>query len=58
MGVLSPNKSQLVYLRLMQLTHYTKQSVYVAYPEWSPHGNQVVYEYFESTGNIWLLELK
>ena len=41
-----------------QLTHYTKQSVSVAYPEWSPRGNQIVYEYAETAGNIWLMELK
>ena len=41
-----------------QLTHYTKQNTGVAYPEWSPLGNQIVYEYTETTGNIWLMELK
>ena len=28
------------------------------YPAWSPLGNQIVYEYSETTGNIWLMELK
>jgi len=41
-----------------QLTHYTKQNEYVRYPSWSPLGNQIVYEYTETTGNIWLMELK
>jgi hypothetical protein len=29
-----------------------------SYPAWSPLGNQIVYEYAETTGNIWLMELK
>jgi TolB protein len=41
-----------------QLTHYTKLNEYVAYPAWSPVGNQIVYEYGETSGNIWLMELK
>jgi Tol biopolymer transport system component len=41
-----------------QVTNYTKLSSYVRYPGWSPLGNQIVYEYAESTGNIWILELK
>jgi hypothetical protein len=31
---------------------------YVRYPDWSPLGNQIAYEYAETTGNIWSLELK
>ncbi len=41
-----------------QLTNYTKLNAFVRYPEWSPLGNQIVYEYAETSGNIWLLELK
>ena len=41
-----------------QLTHYTQLNEYVRYPAWSPLGNQIVYEYAETTGNIWLMELK
>lgn len=41
-----------------QLTNYTKLNAYVRYPAWSPLGNQIVYEYAETTGNIWLMELK
>ena len=41
-----------------QLTHYTSRNHYVRYPSWSPLGNQIVYEYAVTTGNIWLLELK
>ncbi len=38
-----------------QLTNYSKQNGFVRYPAWSP--NQIVYEYAETTGNIWMLEL-
>jgi eukaryotic-like serine/threonine-protein kinase len=41
-----------------QLTNYTKPNLRMAYPDWSPLGNQIVYEYTEVTGNIWLMELK
>ena len=41
-----------------QLTHYTTRNHYVRYPAWSPLGNQIVYEYTETTGSIWLMELK
>lgn len=41
-----------------QLTNYTKLNAFVRYPDWSPRGNQIVYEYAETTGNIWLMELK
>src|SRR5262245_54210649 len=41
-----------------QLTYYSKLNTYARYPSWSPRGNQIVYEYAETTGNIWLMELK
>jgi len=41
-----------------QLTNYSKLNAFVRYPAWSPLGNQIVYEYNETTGNIWLMELK
>jgi len=41
-----------------QLTHYTKTNAYVRYPTMSSRGNQIVYEYTESTGNIWMIEFK
>jgi TolB protein len=41
-----------------QLTHNTKLNTFVRYPAWSPSGNQIVYEYAEATGNIWMMELK
>ena len=41
-----------------QVTQYRRQNVYVRYPAWSPAGNQIVYEYGETTANIWMLDLK
>ena len=41
-----------------QLTHYSKLNAFARYPAWSPSGNQIVYEYAETIGNIWLIELK
>ena len=40
-----------------QVTNNEKLNTYIRYPAWSPLGNQIVYEYGETTGNIWLLEL-
>ena len=42
----------------LQLTHYTKPNSFVRYPAASPRGNQIVYEYSESSGNIWMMEFK
>jgi Tol biopolymer transport system component len=39
-----------------QLTHYTSATSFVRYPEWSPTGRQIVYEYGASRANIWLLD--
>jgi len=39
-----------------QLTNYLRPNTFVRYPEWSPSGDQIVYEYGESEGNIWMLE--
>ena len=41
-----------------QLTDYKKLNSFVRYPSWSPLGNQIVYEYSETTGNIWIADLK
>ena len=41
-----------------QLTHYTHDNSYVRYPAWSPRGDQIVYEYSETTGNIWTMRVK
>ncbi|MEO5936467.1 MAG: winged helix-turn-helix domain-containing protein [Terriglobales bacterium] len=40
-----------------QLTHYKSRNAYVRYPDISPRGDQVVYEYAETNGNIWMLTL-
>jgi Tol biopolymer transport system component len=39
-----------------QVTDYTALNSFVRYPTWSPLGDQIVYEYAETTGDIWLLE--
>jgi Tol biopolymer transport system component len=39
-----------------QLTQNRRLNTYVRYPAWSPLGDQIVYEYAEIAGNIWLLE--
>jgi Tol biopolymer transport system component/DNA-binding winged helix-turn-helix (wHTH) protein len=41
-----------------QLTNFNKLNAYVRYPAWSPLGTQIVFEYAEMTGNIWMMELK
>jgi Tol biopolymer transport system component/DNA-binding winged helix-turn-helix (wHTH) protein len=41
-----------------QLTHYSRDNSYVRYPAWSPRGDQIVYEYSETTGNIWTMRVK
>jgi len=41
-----------------QLTNNKKLNSFVRYPAWSPLGNQIVYEYAETTGNVWLAEFK
>src|SRR5581483_11620108 len=41
-----------------RLTDYKLLSEYVRYPVWSPVGNQVVYEHGETTGNVWIMDLK
>lgn len=40
-----------------RLTNYSSRNSYVRYPAWSPRGNQIAYEYAETTGNIWLMDL-
>jgi hypothetical protein len=35
------------------ISSYIKLNAYVRYPAWSPLGDQIAYEYGETTGNIW-----
>ncbi|MGE0128371.1 MAG: winged helix-turn-helix domain-containing protein [Blastocatellales bacterium] len=44
--------------RQKQITKLMKPNAYVRFPSWSPRGDQIVYEYAETTGNIWMMELK
>jgi Tol biopolymer transport system component len=37
-----------------QLTRYQQLNAYVRYPAWSPRDDQIVFEYAETTGNIWM----
>ncbi|HEX8747712.1 MAG TPA: hypothetical protein VF717_10980, partial [Pyrinomonadaceae bacterium] len=41
-----------------QVTNNTKLNVFVRYPVWSPLGNQIVFEYAEVKGNIWITDLE
>lgn len=40
----------------MQLTKYENLNAYVRYPSWSPKGDRIIYEYVETTGNIWMID--
>lgn len=40
-----------------QMTHYTKLNSAVYGPVMSPRGDRLVYEYLETAGNIWMIEL-
>lgn len=41
-----------------QITHYTKPNLFVRFPAWSPKNDQIVYEYAETLGNLWMTELR
>ena len=41
-----------------RVTNYAKLNAYVRYPAWSPRGDQIVYEYAETRGNIWMMTMK
>ncbi len=41
-----------------QLTNFSKLNSFVRYPSWSPVNDRIAYEYAETTGNIWMAELK
>jgi Tol biopolymer transport system component/DNA-binding winged helix-turn-helix (wHTH) protein len=39
------------------MTSYTSPALYVRYPDWSPRGDRVAYEFAESTSTVWVTEL-
>ena len=39
-----------------RLTHHAKLNTYVRTPAWSPNGDRIVYEYAETTGNVWMID--
>ena len=41
-----------------RVTNYAGVGTFVRYPAWSPQNNQVVYEYGEVRGNVWLVDLR
>ena len=41
-----------------KLTHYNRLNTFVRYPEISPAGDKIVFEYAETTGNVWMTQLK
>lgn len=41
-----------------KLTNFSESNSYVRYPAWSPRADQIVFEYAEMKGNIWLMDLK
>lgn len=44
--------------RVSRITDYAKPNTYVRYPSWSPRGDQIVYEYAETRGNVWMVTLR
>lgn len=44
--------------KLQMLTNYTKLNSFVRYPAWSPKGDQIAYEYSETTGNVWVADIQ
>jgi Tol biopolymer transport system component/DNA-binding winged helix-turn-helix (wHTH) protein len=43
---------------IQPMTSFTKLNAYVRYPAWSPLNDRIAYEYAETTGNVWMMELK
>jgi Tol biopolymer transport system component/DNA-binding winged helix-turn-helix (wHTH) protein len=41
-----------------QVTHYTSENIQLLYPAWSPRGDQIVYEYSETIGNVWTMRVR
>jgi Tol biopolymer transport system component len=40
-----------------RLTDHARLNTYVRAPAWSPRGDRVVYEYSETTGNVWMMDV-
>ena len=40
-----------------QVTRHDSPALYVRYPDWSPTGDRIAYEYAESTSTLWTTEL-
>ena len=40
-----------------RLTPYSSPAVYVRYPDWSPRGDRIAYEYAETRSAVWITEL-
>ena len=41
-----------------RITNLAKLNSFVRYPTWSPLNDKVAFEYSETTGNIWIADLK
>jgi Tol biopolymer transport system component len=41
-----------------KLTNFSKLNSYVRYPVWSPVNDRIAFEYAETTGNIWMVDLE
>jgi len=39
------------------VTPYATPAIYVRYPDWSPRGDRIAYEYAETTSAIWIADL-
>jgi hypothetical protein len=39
------------------VTTYASPALYVRYPDWSPLGDLIIYEYGESASTVWVTEL-
>lgn len=42
--------------RVMKVTRHAKLNAYVRYPAFSPSGDLLVYEFAETTGNLWMVD--
>jgi Tol biopolymer transport system component/serine/threonine protein kinase len=41
-----------------KITNNSKINSFIRYPAWSPRGDQIIYEYAEIMGNIWMMRMK